>query len=176
MADANMEHHGADMHQVQFVRALEQIAAGLSQQNAQIYQDFQSHMQGTDCGVRASRLLRAELRQCKQRDAVNDYAKDFCRLIAQIHGTHPLDQVDHFCESLKSEAKTEVMYLRCSTLVNAIAAAQAYERTHFSGERTNGTSFSRCSASSAVDGATPMDLSTVDSRHIGMSTCGERNL
>ncbi|POM72556.1 LOW QUALITY PROTEIN: hypothetical protein PHPALM_10706, partial [Phytophthora palmivora] len=30
----------------QFMQAIERIAAGLSQQNAQIYQDFQSYLQG----------------------------------------------------------------------------------------------------------------------------------
>ncbi|POM66445.1 Hypothetical protein PHPALM_17694 [Phytophthora palmivora] len=79
--------------------------------------------------------LRAELRQCKQSGSVDDFVKDFRRVMAQIQCMHPLDQVDHFCEGLKSETKKEVMYLRCATLADAIAAAQAYERTHFSLEQ-----------------------------------------
>ncbi|GMF17984.1 unnamed protein product [Phytophthora fragariaefolia] len=46
MADANMEHHATGMQPDQFMQAIEHIAAGLSQQNAQIYQDFQAYLQG----------------------------------------------------------------------------------------------------------------------------------
>ncbi|GMF15635.1 unnamed protein product [Phytophthora fragariaefolia] len=118
--------------------------------------------------------LRAELRQCKQRGSVDDFVKDFRRLMAQIHGMHPLDQVDHFCEGLKSETKKEVMYLRCATLADAIAAAQAYERTHFSGDRSRSAGLQP--SRGAGEGATPMDLSVVDSRQIDKRTCRERNL
>lgn len=276
MADANMEHHGGGVQPEHFMAAFERIAAGLSQQNAQIYQDFQSYLQGYQqqlqqqlqaqhahrehkiegvsmptyhgrphesvdefifraklfmqgkCidfmnpqngprvvamlaanfrdgaaswyhakvmvehvayhtidelhGALAAEFvppdqqfrLRAELRQCQQRGSVDDYVKDFRRLMAQIHVMHALDQVDHFCEGLKSETKKEVMYLRCATLADAIAAAQAYERTHFSGERGRQPSSSRVAAAS--DGPTPMDLSVVDSRQIDKRTCRERNL
>ncbi|KAF4037370.1 Retrotransposon gag protein [Phytophthora infestans] len=257
MADANMEHHGGGVQPEHFMAAFERIAAGLSQQNAQIYQDFQSYLQGYQqqlqqqlqaqhahrehkiegvsmptyhgrphesvdefifraklfmqgkCinfmnpqngprvvamlaanfrdgaaswyhakvmvehvayhtidelhGALAAEFvppdqqfrLRAELRQCQQRGSVDDYVKDFRRLMAQIHVMHALDQVDHFCE-------------------DAIAAAQAYGRTHFSGERGRQPSSSRVAAAS--DGPTPMDLSVVDSRQIDKRTCRERNL
>ncbi|POM80349.1 hypothetical protein PHPALM_1825, partial [Phytophthora palmivora] len=46
MADLNMENHAGGFQQDQFMQAIERIAAGLSQQNAQIYQDFQSYLQG----------------------------------------------------------------------------------------------------------------------------------
>ncbi|EEY58556.1 uncharacterized protein PITG_10643 [Phytophthora infestans T30-4] len=207
-----MEHHGGGVQPEHFMAAFERIAAGLSQQNAQIYQDFQSYLQGyqqqlqqqlqaqhahrehkiegvsmptyhgrphESNGPRVVAMLaanfrdgaaswyhakvmvehqfrlRAELRQCQQRGSVDDY-------------------VDHFCEGLKSETKKEVMYLRCATLADAIAAAQAYERTHFSGERGRQPSSSRVAAAS--DGPTPMDLSVVDSRQIDKRTCRERNL
>ncbi|KAF4139016.1 hypothetical protein GN958_ATG11794 [Phytophthora infestans] len=37
MADANMEHHGGGVQPEHSMAAFERIAAGLSQQNAQIY-------------------------------------------------------------------------------------------------------------------------------------------
>ncbi|OWZ05261.1 hypothetical protein PHMEG_00022680 [Phytophthora megakarya] len=81
--------------------------------------------------------LRAELGQCVQHGFVNDNVKNFRRLMAQFHGMQPLDQMDHFCEGLKSEIKMEVIYLHCGILASAIAAAQAYERIHFApGMRT----------------------------------------
>ncbi|POM60494.1 hypothetical protein PHPALM_30651 [Phytophthora palmivora] len=124
--------------------------------------------------------LRAELRKCKQRGSVDDYVKDFRRLMAQIHGMHALDRVDHFGEGLKSETKKEVMYLRCSTLAEAIATAQAYERTHFGSDRsrhpTNLLSGRGTVAPRTPDGPTPMDISAMDSRQIDKNTCRERNL
>ncbi|POM78409.1 LOW QUALITY PROTEIN: hypothetical protein PHPALM_4059 [Phytophthora palmivora] len=124
--------------------------------------------------------LRVELRQCKQRSSVEAYVKDFRRIMAQIHGMHALDQVDHFCEGLKSETKKEVMYLRCSTLAEAIAAAQAYERTHFGSDRsrhpTNLLSSRGTVAPRTPDGSTPIDISAMDSRQIDKNMCRERNL
>ncbi|KAG2820284.1 hypothetical protein PC111_g11527 [Phytophthora cactorum] len=46
---------------------------------------------------------------------------------AKVIVEHALDQVGHFSDGLKSETKKEMIYLRCSTLAEAIAAAQAYE-------------------------------------------------
>ncbi|KAJ8578549.1 hypothetical protein ON010_g650 [Phytophthora cinnamomi] len=58
---------------------------------------------------------------------------------------------------MTSEAKKEVMYIRCSTLADATAATQAYERTHFSGDRVRSVSLH---ASRGSEGSpTPMDLS-----------------
>ncbi|KAG2810784.1 hypothetical protein PC112_g15914 [Phytophthora cactorum] len=47
---------------------------------------------------------------------------------AKVIVEHALDQVGHFSDGLKSETKKEMIYLRCSTLAEAIAAAQAYEQ------------------------------------------------
>ncbi|POM64505.1 hypothetical protein PHPALM_19953 [Phytophthora palmivora] len=254
MADANMEHQAAGMQPDQFMQAIEHIAAGLSQQNAQIYQDFQVYLQGyqqqvqqqlqahsaqrelkiegvtmptyhgrphksVDEFIFRAKLfmqgkcidfknphngprvvamlaanfrdgaaswynakvmvehvtyttldelhaaltaefvppdqqfrLRAELRQCKQRGSVDDFVKDFRRIMAQIHGMHPLRDKEG----------------------DAIAAAQAYERTHFSGERSRSASLQP--SRGAGEEATPMDLSVVDSRQIDKRTCRERNL
>lgn len=49
MSDANMDHPGvtpANVPYDHFMQVIERIAVGLSQQNAQIYQDFQSYLQG----------------------------------------------------------------------------------------------------------------------------------
>ncbi|OWZ20061.1 hypothetical protein PHMEG_0005583 [Phytophthora megakarya] len=120
--------------------------------------------------------LRAELRQCVQYGSVDDYVKDFRRLTAQIHGIHPLDQVDHFCEGLKSETKMEVMYLRCGTLASAIAAAQAYKRTHFAARHATQALPPQGVASPATETPTPMDRSVMDGRRIDKRQCREQNL
>ncbi|KAG3130274.1 hypothetical protein PI126_g20579 [Phytophthora idaei] len=205
-----MEHHAAGVQPEHFMQAFERIVTGLSQHNAQIYQDFQTYLQGYQLQLQqqmqaqqaqnlqrehkiegvsmptyngrphesvdgfifraklfmqgkcidftnphnGSRVvamiavnfrdgaaswyhakvmvehvvystldelhavltaefvtldqqfrLRAEMRRCKQQGSVDDYVKDFRCLMAQIHGMHALDQVDHFCEGLKSETK-----------------------------------------------------------------------
>ncbi|OWY92939.1 hypothetical protein PHMEG_00037843 [Phytophthora megakarya] len=117
--------------------------------------------------------LRAELRQCVQYGSVDDYVNDFRHGMAQIHDMHPLDQVDHFCESLKSETKVEVIYLRCGTLASAIAAARANERTHFAARHATQALPPQGVVSPATETPTPMDLSVKAGRRIDKRQCRE---
>ncbi|ETL85000.1 hypothetical protein L917_15328 [Phytophthora nicotianae] len=68
---------------------------------------------------------------------------------SQIHGMHAIDQVDHFCEGLKSETTKEVI--------------------------SGSLQQSRDAAMSVPEGPTPMDISVMDSRQIDKRTCRERN-
>ncbi|GMF54451.1 unnamed protein product [Phytophthora fragariaefolia] len=142
----------------QFVQAIDRIAVGLSQQNAWMYQDFQTQ-------------LHAYQQQLQQHVSAPQPAREHMRA---------MDQVDRICDGLKSETRKEVMYLRCSTLAEAISAAQAFERTHFqSSDRNRASNNSRNQGNShraAMDGPTPMDVSAVDSRSISKEQCRRQNL
>lgn len=119
--------------------------------------------------------LRAQLKACRQRGSIEDYVRDFRRLMAQIRDMSAMDQVDRFCEGLKSETKKEVMYLRCGTLIEAISAAQAFERTHFHGHSDRGRPSHAAARNqaqrSSTDGPVPMDVSVVDTRSISKEQC-----
>ncbi|GMF57801.1 unnamed protein product [Phytophthora fragariaefolia] len=124
--------------------------------------------------------LRAELKLCRQHGSVDEYVRDFRRLMAQIHQMSPMDQVDRFCDGLKSETRKEVMYLRCSKLAEAIAAAQAFERTRFQSSTDRGRSGHACQHGpahrAANDGPTHMGISAVDTRSISKEQCRRQNL
>ncbi|KAF4029106.1 Retrotransposon gag protein [Phytophthora infestans] len=99
--------------------------------------------------------LRAELKACHQRGSVEDYVREFRRLMAQIREMSAMDQVDRFCDDLKSEIRKEVMYRRCGTLSEVIAAAQAFEPS---------------------DAPMPMDVSAVATRSISKEQCRREGL
>ncbi|KAE9336615.1 hypothetical protein PF008_g12934 [Phytophthora fragariae] len=92
----------------------------------------------------------------------------------------PMDQVDRFCDGLKSESRKEMVYLRCSTLAEAIAATQAFERTYFQSSTDRGRSgyaSQRGPAHRAAnDDATPMDIPAVDTRSISKEQFRRQNL
>ncbi|KAF4131699.1 Retrotransposon gag protein [Phytophthora infestans] len=181
-----------------FVEAIERIAVGLSQQDAQMHQDFQAQLHAyqeqlqqvvpspqlapaswyharvvidhvtfamVDALADAIRenfvpsdqqfRLRAELKACHQRGSVEDYVREFRRLMAQIREMSAMDQVDRFCDDLKSEIRKEVMYRRCGTLSEVIAAAQAFEPS---------------------DAPMPMDVSAVATRSISKEQCRREGL
>lgn len=122
--------------------------------------------------------LRSELKTCRQKGSVDEYVREFRRLMAHVRDMSALDQVDRFCDGLKPETRKEVMYLRCGSLAEAISAAQAFERTHFrSGPDRSRVPESRPRPSrSAFSGPTPMDISAVDTRSIDKEQCRSRNL
>ncbi|KAG6613674.1 putative retroelement [Phytophthora cinnamomi] len=60
-----MEHQAAGMQLNQFMQTIEHITAGLSQQNAQIYQDFQAYLQGYQQQVQQQ--LQAHSAQCEHK-------------------------------------------------------------------------------------------------------------
>jgi hypothetical protein len=99
--------------------------------------------------------LRASLRACRQTAAIEDYVARFREIIMQIRSMSQLDQVDHFIAGLKPETQKEANYLNCETLRDAIAAAQAYERAHFSGAAP------RRSRPARLPDPEPMDVSFV---------------
>ncbi|KAI9980523.1 hypothetical protein PInf_030160 [Phytophthora infestans] len=99
--------------------------------------------------------LRAELKACHQRGSVEDYVREFRRLMAQIREMSAMDQVDRFCDDLKSEIRKEVMYRRCGTLSEVIAAAQVFEPS---------------------DAPMPMDISAVATRSISKEQCRREGL
>ncbi|GMG14573.1 unnamed protein product [Phytophthora fragariaefolia] len=117
-----------------------------------------------------------DLKAAQTRGSVDDYAKEFRRIIAQIHGMHSLDQVDHFCGGQKSETRKEAMYLRCATLAAAIASVQAFESKHFSSERVRSSRLRDAISPGLGEEPSPMDLSVVDSRQIDKRMCRERHL
>ncbi|KAJ0392179.1 hypothetical protein P43SY_011886 [Pythium insidiosum] len=102
--------------------------------------------------------LRATLRACKQTGSVEDYVARFRQVIAQIRDMSQIDKIDHFVTGLKPETQKEVSYLSCLTLKQAIAAAQAYERSHFTDTAT------RRSRPPRVPEPEPMDISQVSAR------------
>ncbi|KAJ0398062.1 hypothetical protein ATCC90586_001664 [Pythium insidiosum] len=115
--------------------------------------------------------LRAALRACRQTGHVDDYVARFRKIIAQVREMSQLDKVDRFVEGLKPETKKEVNYLRCTTLTEAIAAAQAYERDHFGGERPP-----RRPRSNGDSGPEPMDLSNAGVVKPTKDMCRQQNL
>ncbi|KAG2891715.1 hypothetical protein PC129_g13996 [Phytophthora cactorum] len=200
MVDANVVHHAAGAQTEHFMQAFERIVAGLSQQNAQIYQEFQTYLQGYQ--QQLQQQMQAQQAQHLQREYMIEHANlgkciDFTnphngpRVVAKLAANfrdgaaswyhakviveHALDQVGHFSDGLKSETKKEMIYLRCSTLAEAIAAAQAYERTHFGSERSRHSTGQQSNRGGALSrepgGPPPTYISALDQR-----TCPERNL
>ena len=74
---------------------------------------------------------REDLSNVKQRSSLEEYVNQFRRAMSKINNMHELDKVHHFTQGLKDQTKREVRYLRCQKLSDAIAAAQAYDRAHF---------------------------------------------
>ncbi|KAE9211044.1 hypothetical protein PF005_g11152 [Phytophthora fragariae] len=83
-----------------------------------------------------------------------------------------MDQVDRFSDGSKSETRKEVMYLRWSTLAEAISAAQAFDRNRAS----NNSRHQGNSHRAATDGPTPKDVSAVGTRSISKEQCRRQNL
>ncbi|KAF4033646.1 putative retrotransposon gag domain-containing protein [Phytophthora infestans] len=96
--------------------------------------------------------------------------------MAHIREMSAMDQVDRFCDGLKSETRKEVMYLRCGTLSEAIAAAQAFERTHFHSSSEPRRVSRGGTPRSASDAPIPRDVSAVDTRSISKEQCRREGL
>lgn len=74
--------------------------------------------------------VRAALKRCQQTGSIDDCVSRFQRLNIQVRGMSQADPIDRFCDGLKSATRKEVNYMRSSTLSEAVAHAQAFERTH----------------------------------------------
>ncbi|KAG6616537.1 putative retroelement [Phytophthora cinnamomi] len=88
MADANMEHNAGGMQPDQFRQAIEHVAASLSQENAQIYQDFQdfqAYLQGYQQQVQQQLQAHSGQREHKIEGVT----------MPTYHG-RPLESVDEF--------------------------------------------------------------------------------
>ncbi|KAJ0394738.1 hypothetical protein ATCC90586_008852 [Pythium insidiosum] len=98
--------------------------------------------------------LRAALRTCRQTGHADDYVARFRKRIAQVREMSQLDRVN-----------------RCETLTDAIAAAKAYERAHFGGEKPP-----RRSRLAQESGPEPMDLLYAGVTKPTKKMCRQQNL